>query len=122
MVAEATMFHVEHTAGGKRGRQADPARAEGAGGTTEARKPHRPSLPPATAGRAGAACRTRTGKGAGGRPTEPREPHRKSPAARAGAACRPRWCCHRPCGGGLPPPLAFTFYLINASCLLLSPL
>lgn len=85
------MFHVEHTAGGRRGRQADPARAVGAGGTTEARKPHRPTLPPAPEGRAGAACRPRTDEGAGGRPTEPREPHGKEPRSTG--------------GGGLPPPL-----------------
>ena len=91
MVAGTTMFHVEHTAGGRRGRHAAPARAVGAGGTTEARKPHRPTLPPAPEGRAGAACRPRTGEGAGGSPTEPKAPHGKKPRSTG--------------GGGLSPPL-----------------
>lgn len=76
---------------GQAGAASRPRTGGGAGGTTEARKPHRPPLPPAPAGRAGAACRPRAGEDAGGRPTEPREPHGEEPYSTG--------------GGGLPPPL-----------------
>lgn len=103
------MFHVEHTTGGRRGRQADPARAVGAGGTTEARKPHRPTLPPAPAGRAGGGLPPPHGQGRRGQTHGTESAPRKeapqhgrgrlaAPAgaatARAGAACRPRLPSH----------------------------